>query len=71
MGIEDDENRVILSYMFISSTFSFDLFKTVLANFVDLVESWQEKIETMGSESSSDSSFDYSNPMNNFEFTRV
>ena len=51
MGIEEDEDRVILSYMFISSTFSFDLFKTVLANFVDLVETWQEKIETLKSES--------------------
>ncbi len=71
LGIEEDENRVVLSYMFISSTFSFELFKTVLANFVDLVEAWQEKLETMGSESSSAASLDYSNPMNSFEFTRV
>lgn len=71
LGIEEDENRVVLSYMFIASTFSFDLFKTVLGNFVDLVEAWQEKIETMGLETSNTSSFDYSNQMNNFEFTRV
>lgn len=71
LGIEEEENRVILSYMFISSTFSFDLFKTVLGNFVDLVEAWQEKIETMGSESSNFSSEGYSAPMNSFEFTRV
>lgn len=71
LGIEEDANRIVLSYMFISSTFSFELFKTVLANFVDLVEAWKEKIETMGSESSNIDSFDYSNPMNSFEFTRV
>ena len=70
MGIEEDEDRVILSYMFISSTFSFDLFKTGLANFVDLVEVWQEKFETLRSESSSASSSDYSVPQNAFEFTR-
>ncbi|MFQ6723496.1 MAG: type III secretion system chaperone [Opitutales bacterium] len=71
LGIEEDENRVVLSYMFISSTFSFDLFKTVLANFVDLVEVWQEKIKTIESESSSFSSEGYSAPMDSFEFTRV
>lgn len=71
LGIEEDENRVVLSYMFISSTFSFDLFKTVLANFVDLVEVWQEKIKDIAPESSSYSSEDYSSPMNSFEFTRV
>ena len=71
LGIEKDENRVILSYMFISSTFSFDLFKTVLANFVDLVEAWQEKIKTIETESSSFSSEGYTMPMDSFEFTRV
>ena len=71
LGIEEEENRVVLSYMFISSTFSFDLFKTVLGNFVDLVEAWQEKIETLASESSSDSIEGYSTAMNSFEFTRV
>jgi len=71
LGIEEEENRVVLSYVFISSTFSFDLFKTVLANFVDLVESWQEKIETMRSENSSISFESYSMPMDSFEFTRV
>jgi hypothetical protein len=71
LGIEDDENRVVLSYMFISSTFSFDLFKTVLANFVDLVEDWQEKIKTIETEISSVSYEGYSESMNSFEFTRV
>ena len=71
LGIEEDENRVVLCYMFISSTFSFDLFKTVLANFVDLVEVWQEKIKTIESESSSFSSEGYSVPTDSFEFTRV
>ena len=71
LGIEEEENRVILSYVFISSTFSFDLFKTVLANFVDLVEAWQEKIETMRSENSNISFEGYSMPMDSFEFTRV
>lgn len=71
LGIEEIENRVVLSYMFISSTFSFELFKTVLANFVDLVEAWQEKIKTLESENPNTSSFAYSNPMDSFEFTRV
>lgn len=71
LGIEEEENRVVLSYVFISSTFSFDLFKTVLANFVDLVEAWQEKIETMRSENSNISFEGYSMPMDSFEFTRV
>jgi len=71
LGIEEEENRVVLSYVFISSTFSFDLFKTVLANFVDLVEAWQEKIETMRSENANVSFESYSMPMDSFEFTRV
>ena len=44
-GIEEEKNEIILSYTFIASTFSFDLFKTVLGNFVDLVEEWKKKCE--------------------------
>ena len=43
LGIEEEEDRVVLSYTFIASTFSFELFKTVLGNFVTMVENWQNK----------------------------
>lgn len=72
LGIEEEENRIVLSYMFISSTFSFDLFKTVLANFVDLIEIWQEKIKTLASESSSASfSNTAEDSASSFEFMRI
>ncbi len=72
LGIEEQENRIVLSYMFISSIFSFDLFKTVLANFVDLVEFWQEKIKTIASENSGISFSDASkDSVSSFEFMRI
>ena len=43
IGIEKEENRIVLSYNFISNVFSFELFKTVLENFVSLVEEWQSR----------------------------
>ena len=46
-GIEEEYDRIVISYTFITSTFTFDLFKTVLGNFVDLVEEWQKKCENM------------------------
>lgn len=46
-GIEEDRERIVISYTFIASTFTFDLFKTVLGNFVDVVEEWQQKCENM------------------------
>lgn len=72
-GIEEDRERIVVSYTFIASTFTFDLFKTVLGNFVDIVEEWQKKCEDMqlsSSSSSSDESFDVSssNPSSNFQF---
>lgn len=47
LGIEEEEDRVVLSYTFIASTFSFELFKTVLGNFVTMVENWMGKYETL------------------------
>ena len=45
-GIED--NRwIVISYTFITSTFTFDLFTTVLINFVTVVEDWQNKCKSM------------------------
>lgn len=72
-GIEEDRERIVVSYTFIASTFTFDLFKTVLGNFVDIVEEWQKKCEDMqlsSSSSGSDESFDVSssNPSSNFQF---
>jgi hypothetical protein len=72
-GIEKDCERIVVSYTFIASTFTFDLFKTVLGNFVDIVEEWQKKCEDMqlsSSSSGSDESFDVSssNPSSNFQF---
>ena len=37
-GIEEEQNRVVLSYTFIASTFTFEHFKTSLNNFVVLTE---------------------------------
>ena len=39
LGIDEDSNRVVLSYTFIANTFSYSRFKNVLKNFVDIVES--------------------------------
>ena len=40
LGLEDDNDstRVVLSYTFIASTFSYQKFKNVLTNFVDIAE---------------------------------
>ena len=43
LGIEAEENRIVLSYSFISNTFSFELFKTALRNFVNLSQEWINK----------------------------
>ena len=39
LGIEEEQNRVVLSYTFIADTFSYFKFKNVLKNFVDIAES--------------------------------
>ena len=69
-GIEEDRQRIVISYTFIASTFTFDLFKTVLGNFVDVVEEWQQKCESMQLPSVEDNA-DYSapsDPNNNLQF---
>ena len=38
LGIEEEENRVVLSYTFIADTFSYFRFKNTLKNFVDHAE---------------------------------
>lgn len=45
LGIDEDENSVVLSYVLIAHIMVYDLFKTVLANFVDLAEEWIQKLE--------------------------
>lgn len=70
-GIEEDRERIIVSYTFIASTFTFDLFKTVLGNFVDIVEEWQQKCKDMQLPSTNDgnSSAQPANaPMSDFQF---
>ena len=61
-GIEEDRERLVISYTFIASTFTFDLFKTVLGNFVDVVEEWQQKCENMQMSSMDDTDFDSPTP---------
>lgn len=39
LGIEEEQNRVVLSYTFIADTFSYLKFKNVLRNFVDIAQS--------------------------------
>ena len=70
LGIEKEEDRVVLSYLFIASTFSFELFKTVLNNFVNLVEEWIDKSETLKNSYSSSANDEVSMPQP-FEFTRI
>lgn len=69
IGIEEAENRIILSYVFIPSIVSFDLFKTLLGNFVTLTEKWQGQYEILLSSLGSSESTE-SIP-NSFEFTRI
>ena len=38
LGIEEDTNRVVLSYIFIANTFTYFRFENVLRNFVGIVE---------------------------------
>jgi len=71
IGLDEDKNSIVLSYTFIASTFSFDLFKTVLGNFVNMVENWQEKLREMIVDSKGSSKDSYDDDMKNFEFTRV
>ena len=70
IGLDEEKDNVVLSYTFIASTFSFDLFKTVLGNFVNMVEDWQGKLGEMML-NATDSSEEFSGDMQNFEFTRV
>lgn len=73
LGVEEEENRVVLSYVFIASIVSFDLFKTILANFVNLAEEWISKCETLQSSSKADvPGLDGNIPFSaDFEFTKV
>ena len=73
LGIEEGEERVVLSYTFIASTFSFELFKTVLGNFVTMVENWMDKYENLCRVSaSSGGSEEGAAPMPNaFAYTRI
>ena len=71
-GIEEEEERVVLSYTFIASTFSFELFKTVLGNFVTMVENWMGKYENLCRVSASSGSTDEGAAVPNaFAYTRI
>jgi hypothetical protein len=47
LGIDEENNSIVFSYIFITQSFVYDLFKTVLNNFVDLVEKWMQKLEDL------------------------
>ncbi len=49
LGIDEEENAVVLSYVLIASMLNYDLFKTVLGNFVDLADEWLGKTENFSS----------------------
>ena len=38
LGIDEETNRLLISYTFTASIFSYEMFKTILLNFVDLIE---------------------------------
>lgn len=69
IGIDESGNRIILSHVFIPSIVSFDLFKTLLGNFVTLTKKWQEQYESLLS--SLESSEPKESIPNPFEFTRI
>ncbi len=47
LGIDDESNKVVMSYTFITQSFTYELFKTVLNNFVSLVEEWMGKVKDL------------------------
>ena len=47
IGIDEGTNMVVLSFTFITQSFTFDLFKTVLDNSVSLVDEWTQKVENL------------------------
>ncbi|MDR0755872.1 MAG: type III secretion system chaperone [Puniceicoccales bacterium] len=47
LGIDPDNDSIVLSYVFITQSFVYELFKTVLSNFVNLVEEWMQKLEDL------------------------
>lgn len=50
LGVDAEKGNVILSYVLISSIITYDLFKAVLANFVDLSEEWINKSDKLSSD---------------------
>lgn len=75
LGIDEENNSIVLSFVFLTQSFSYDLFKTVLNNFVDLVEDWTKKYEELLSASqmaggSSGASMSQ-DPMASYNFARV
>ncbi len=71
IGIDENENKVVMSYTLIASLFSLDLFKTVLGNFVNMVEEWQNKLDNMHQDASEASISVQDFNDRSFEFTRV
>ena len=51
LSIDNKKNSIVLSFTFIVSTFSFELFKIVLNNFVTIVEKNMAKYEKMVNQS--------------------
>jgi hypothetical protein len=47
IGIDEPNFSVVMSYTMIIQAVNYDLFKTILGNFVDLVEEWMQKLETL------------------------
>ena len=47
LGIERETYRLIISYIFVASCFSYTLFRTVLLNFVNVVDDWQTKYDNL------------------------
>ncbi|MDR0393047.1 MAG: type III secretion system chaperone [Puniceicoccales bacterium] len=47
LGVDEENDSIVLSYIFITQSFVYELFKTVLNNFVDLVEKWMQKLEDL------------------------
>lgn len=71
LGVDAEKGTVILSYLLISSVVTYDLFKTVLANFVDLSEEWMSKSDKLTADAMATASEIPHELSHGYDFARV
>jgi hypothetical protein len=50
IGVNKNDGAIVLSYILVESMLSYDLFKIILSNFVDIAETWIDKIAAFAPE---------------------